>query len=181
MKKLLLSVMLMISSVSFAVAPVLAVPVAGVDSLKQNAVKSFLQKANDPKSALNQRLTKFNQEQADGRNSSGVLPKTLTYTNIQVISIGGENQFGSYCTAIPAKPENTKCTNGVSETFLILIPYKMGVHKAVEYDSMKFIVKVAKSADWKMDEQQKEYDRHESVKVEDPTEVSVQAVSRTVK
>ncbi len=171
----------MISSVSFAAAPVLAVPVAGVDSLKQNAVKSFLQKANDPKSALNQRLTKFNQEQTDGRNSSGVLPKTLTSTNIQVISIGGENQFGSYCTVIPAKPGNTKCTNGVSETFLILIPYKMGVHKAVEYDSMKFVIKATKSADWKMDEQQKEYDRHELIKVEDPTEVSVQAVSRTVK
>lgn len=169
----------MISSVSFAAAPVRAVPVARVDSLKQNAVKSFLQKANDPKSALNQRLIKFNQEQTDGRNSSGVLPKTLTYTNIQVISIGGENQFGSYCTVIPAKPGNTKCTNGVSETFLI--PYKMGVHKAVEYDSMKFVIKATKSADWKMDEHEKEYDRHELTKIEDPTEVSVQAVSRTVK
>jgi len=50
-----------------------------------------------------------------------------------------------------------------------------------QYDSIKFVIKAAKSADWKMDEQQKEYDRHESIKVEKPTEVSVQEVSRTVK
>lgn len=94
--------------------------ILGVNSLKQYAVKSFLQKANDPKSALYKKLLQVNQEYTDGRNSGGVLPLTLTTVNIQVVSIIGEDQFGFYCRAIADKPKHSQCDNSVDENYLIL-------------------------------------------------------------
>lgn len=174
MKKLLSSLLLLVFSISLAMiylpskanAPT---PILGVNSLKQYAVKSFLQKANDPKSALHKKLLQVNQEHTDGRNSGGVLP-LMTTADIQVVSIQGEDQFGFYCRAIPSKPQHSQCDNGVDENYLVLIPYKMSVHKAKTYDSIKFIIKVVKKAEWKMNENEKESDRHESIKIEEPVE-----------
>ncbi len=180
MKKLLSGVCLLLSSISVVMVSTATkanapAPVPGIDTLKQNVVKSFLQKANDPKSSLHKKLVQLNQEKIDGRNTNGVLPKTLTSNNIQVISISGEDQFGRYCHGIANKPDNFECENGVSETYLVLITYKFGVHKATEYESFKFAVKAEKTVTWKIDTQEKEYDRHESIKIEEPVEAVVQA------
>jgi F0F1-type ATP synthase membrane subunit b/b' len=75
-----------------------ATPIFGIDSLKQNVVKSFLQKANNPKAELHKQLQQFNQDNTDGRNSQGFIPKVLTANHIKIIPIGGEDQFGSYCS-----------------------------------------------------------------------------------
>lgn len=147
----------------------------GIDSLKQNVVNSFLQKANTPSAQLHKRLESLNQ--ADGRNPSGIFPTTLKASDIQVVSIAGENQFGRYCSQINGKPGHSSCQNGVSETYLILVPYKMGVRKAVEYNSIQFIIKASKNAEWKIDQREKEYDRQESLKIDEPVEVSVQPSS----
>ncbi|WYL98244.2 MAG: hypothetical protein HEQ19_00615 [Gloeotrichia echinulata CP02] len=64
----------MISTASKANAPA---PVPGIDRLKQNVVKSFLQQANDPKSSFHKKLVQLNLEKTDGRNQNGVLPKTF--------------------------------------------------------------------------------------------------------
>jgi len=149
----------------------------GVDSLKAEVVKSFVQKANNPTSTLYKLLDKFNQEHTDGRNPKGVLPKVLTTNDIRVLSINGENQFGSYCSAIPAKPGHAQCSNGVSETYLIVIPYKMGVHKATGYDSIQFIVESRKNINWKIDTQEKQYDRRESIKIDEPMQATVKPVA----
>lgn len=125
-------------------------------------------------------MKQFNQEHTDGRNSKGVLPNTLTASNIQVVSIAGDDTFGSYCSSIANKPGHSKCYNSVSETYLILIPYKMSVHKATTYDSIKFAVKASKKAEWKMDEHEKQYDRHESLNIEEPAEVSVKVGSENL-
>ena len=126
-------------------------PILGVNSLKQYAVKSFLQKANDPKSAWHKKLLQVNQEHTDGRNSGGVLP-LMTTADIQVVSIAGEDEFGFYCRVIPDKPKHSQCDNSVDENYLILLLYKMSVHKATTYDSIKFMIKLASKAEWKMNE-----------------------------
>jgi hypothetical protein len=156
---------LFVSSVSSAATP-------GIDLLKENATKSFLQKANAPKTSLHKKLVELNQ--VDGRNSNGIFPKTLTAKDIQIVTIDGEDQFGSYCSTIQGKPGHTKCSNGVSETYLILIPSKMGVHKAVEYSRFLFIVKASKKVEWKMNEKEKEYDRQELIKIDEPIQIETE-------
>jgi hypothetical protein len=111
--------------------------------------------------------------QADGRNSNGIFPTTLTDQNIRIVPIGGEDEFVRDCNGIQAKPEHRKCSNGFFETYLILIPSKMGVHKAVEYEHFQFIVKASKKVEWKINENEKEYDRHESITIEEPTQISI--------
>jgi hypothetical protein len=176
MNRLIFNALLMLSSASSVMgfsSQKLNTNVPGVDYLKSNVEKSFLEKANNPKSQLNKTLTIFNQDHTDGRNSNGVIPKTLGAGNIKIIPISGEDQFGRYCSQISNKPGHSLCSNGLTETYLILIPYKMGVHKAVGYDTIQFIVSAEKKAEWKMDAKDKEYDRKETIKVNEPTSISV--------
>lgn len=156
---------LFLSSVTSAATP-------GIDLLKENTITSFLQKANAPKTPLHKKLVELNQ--ADGRNSNGIFPKTLTVKDIQIVTIDGEDQFGSYCSTIQGKPGHSKCSNGVSETYLILIPSKMGVHKAVEYTRFLFIVKASKKVEWKMNEKEKEYDRKELIQIGEPIQIETE-------
>lgn len=139
----------------------------GINSLKQNLIKSFIQQANNPKSKLHHFIQKVNQDHTDGRNQLGVLPKTITANNIQVLPVSGENQFGSYCTNTD-KPEQSKCESKISETYLITIVYKMGVHKATEYNSLNFLAEVAKKVEWKQDANGKQYDRKEFINTNQP-------------
>jgi hypothetical protein len=184
MNKFILSALIAIGSASVAYGmqkyPAQAAEL-GIDSLKSVVVNSFVQKANNSKSPLHKFLEEFNQEHTDGRNPKGVLPKTFTANDIKVVSITGENQFGRYCSNIPNKPGHLQCSNGVSETYFILIPYKMGVRKAVEYDSVQFIVEAKKDAVWKMDSQEKEYDRRETIKIGEPIQAAVKAVADNAK
>jgi hypothetical protein len=151
--------------------------VAGVNSLKQNVIQAFLRQANDPKSQFHQKLLQLNQETIDGRNQQGVIPKTLTVTDLQVILIDGEDQFGAYCQQIPNKPDHRQCENGVTETYLMQIPYRYRVHKATSYPSFKFVVKAEKNSAWKVDDKEKEYDRSESITVSPPVDAIIQAGS----
>ncbi len=176
MNRLIFNALLMLSSASSVMGFSTQkpnTPVPGVDSLRNNVEKSFLEKANNPKSQLNKTLTIFNQEHTDGRNSNGVIPKTLGVGNIKIVPISGEDQFGRYCSQISNKPGHSQCSNGLSESYLILIPYKMGVHKAVEHDTIQFIVNAEKKAEWKLDTKDKEYDRQETITVNEPTSISV--------
>jgi hypothetical protein len=180
MRKIIPNLLLIGCSLSLAIIPSVSLAgkaVPGVDTFRENVAKSFLQKANDPKSAFHKKLAKFNQEHVDGRNSAGVLPKTLSSTNIQVIPILGEDTFGRYCDKIATKPQHLLCHTTVNETYLVVIPYKMSVHKAATYDSLKFVVKSIKRVEWKVDSQEKEYDRHESIKIDEPIEASLKAGS----
>ncbi|NJL63561.1 MAG: hypothetical protein HC903_19165 [Methylacidiphilales bacterium] len=157
----------LVSSSSLAATP-------GIDLLKENTIKSFLQKANNPTTSLHKKLVELNL--TDGRNSNGIFPKTLTIKDIQAILITGQDQFGSYCSALPGKATHFQCSNGVSETYLILIPSKIGVHKAVEYQKFQFIVEASKKVDWKKDEKDKEYDRKESIKISEPIQISIEKI-----
>lgn len=156
---------LFVSSASKAATP-------GIDMLKENAIKSFLQKANNPKTPLHRKLVELNQ--ADGRNSNGIFPKTLTAKNIQIVTIDGQDQFGFYCSIIEGNPKHSECSNGVSETYLIMIPSKMYVHKAVVYNRFLFIVKASKSVKWKLNEKEKEYDRKELIQIDEPIQIETQ-------
>jgi hypothetical protein len=184
MKKLISSLLVVISSISLVTVSTASqanapAPILGVNLLKQKVTKFFLQTANDAKSPLHKKLIKLNQEYIDGRNENGVIPKTLIASNLQLISITGENRFGSYCNAIAEKPGHFQCDQAVSETYLILIPYKLAVHKAIGHQSFKFAVKAVKTTEWKRDEADKEYDRRESIKLEEPVEAYVQIGSET--
>ncbi len=156
---------LFVPSVSLATTP-------GIDLLKEITLKSFLQKANDPKALLHKKLVELNQ--VDGKNSNGLFPKILTAKNIQIVTIDGQDQFGSYCSVIQGNPGQSKCSNGISETYLILIPSRMSVHKAVVYRNFLFTVKASKDVEWKMDEKGKQYDRKELIKIGDPMEISIE-------
>ncbi len=162
---------LFISSPSTAATP-------GVNLLQNNVVESFLQKANNPKTALHKQLVELNQ--ADGRNSNGIFPKILTVKNIQIVTIGGTDQFGTYCSMMQNKPEHLQCSNEISETYLILIPSKMGVHKAVEYQKFQFLVQASKKFNWKKDEKEKEYDRQESITISEPKQIYIEKLLPTI-
>jgi hypothetical protein len=149
---------------SFATTP-------GIDSMKKNAIESFLKKANDPKTPLHQKLVELNQK--DGRNPNGIFPKTLTTKDLQIVSIDGEDQFGSYCSQIEGKLERVKCTQEATETYLILISTKMGVRKATEYQPLIFVVKASKNIEWQRDEKDRESARRESIVIGEPRSISI--------
>jgi hypothetical protein len=151
-----------LSTRSLAVTP-------GIDSLQENAVRSFLQKANDPKTPLHQNLMKLNQ--ADGRNPAGIFPKVLKARDIQIVPIVGSNQFGSYCNEIVGKPQRRKCSRGIYEAFLILVQSKMGVHKATDYQRFLFVVKASRTFTWETDEGGAKFDRKESIVITEPAQV----------
>lgn len=144
----------------------------GIDSLKKNAIESFLQTANNPKTPLHQKLGELNQ--IDGRNPHGIFPKTLTKKDIQIIPIDGADQFGSYCHRLDGKLDRFQCSQGATETYMILISAKTGVHKATEYQRFIFIVRAVKNIEWKRDENDREYDRRESISISQPTPVSIE-------
>jgi hypothetical protein len=141
----------------------------GLDSLQENAVRSFLQKANDPKTPLHQSLMKLNQ--ADGRNPAGIFPKVLKARDIQIVPIVGSNQFGSYCNEIVGKPQRRKCSRGIYEAFLILVQSKMGVHKATDYQRFLFVVKASRTFTWETDAGGGKFDRKESIVITEPVQV----------
>ncbi len=150
-----------------------ATPNPAISLLRENVVKSLVKKANDPNSLLHQKLVELNKQATDGRNLNGVFPKTLTENNIQVIFIDGEDQYGRYCHVIPEKPEHLRCENSASASYLILVPYKTQVHKATEYESLLFTVQAKKTSKWKVDNKEQEYDRHDSIQVEEPVAISI--------
>lgn len=170
-EKTVQSLVIMGSDVSTA-----AVTEPGINSLKPSVVNFFLQKANTPSSQLYKRLESLNIR--DGRNGDGIFPKTLRASDIQVVSITGENGYGRYCSQIKGQPDHYDCATGVSEAYLILVPSKMLVHKAVEYNSIQFFINASKDVEFKIDQlntnQEKEYDRHESIKIGEPVQVCVQ-------
>ncbi len=147
------------SSVALAVTP-------GIDSLKERAIASFLRKANNLRTPLHTKLVELNL--IDGRNANGIFPKILTKKDIKIVEIDGQDQFGSYCSSIQGKSKYYKCSRGVSENYLILIPSKTGVHKATEYQQFLFVVKASKNIEWKKNENDKESDRKESIEIGDP-------------
>jgi hypothetical protein len=172
MNKFILTLLLIGCSVSglFGSSSLAATP--GIDLLKKNAIESFLQKANNPKTALHKKLVELNQ--ADGRNINGIFPKTLTTKDIQIVSIDGEDQFGGYCSGIESKPEHFVCRQRVTETYLILIPSKMGVHKATDYQRFLFIVNLSKNIEWKRDANDRKYSYKESIEIAEPTQVPLE-------
>ncbi len=107
--QLLLPMGFAISSLLLSVPALAATP--GIDSLKENTVRSFLQKANDPKTLPHKNLLNLNE--ADGCNLNGIFPKVLKAGDLQIVPIEGSNQFGSYCNAIEGKTKRYKCSNGV--------------------------------------------------------------------
>jgi hypothetical protein len=143
----------------------------GINSLQNDTIKLFLKKANDPGALLYENLRKINN--VNGRNPNGIFPKTLTSKDIQVVMIGGQNQFGRYCSRIESKPEHLRCSNGITETYLILIPTKIGVHKAVIYRPFLFTVTTSKKIVWYMNENMKEYNYTESIEIDEPNQVFV--------
>ena len=112
----------------------------------------------------------------DGRNIDGIFPKILTAKDIQIVSIDGENLFGSYCSGLDSKPGHFKCAKGVYETYLILIPYKMGVHKATIYGKFIFMLKASRNIKWNIDNQEKEYNYQESIEISDPTPIPIDKI-----
>jgi hypothetical protein len=145
----------------------LAIP--GINSLQDDTIKLFLKKANDLGTLLYENLRKINE--VDGRNPKGIFPKILTDKDIQVVMIGGQNQFGRYCSRIESKPGHLRCSKGIAETYLILIPAKIGVHKAVIYQPFLFTVKTSKEIVWYMNEDMKEYNYTESIEIDEPNQV----------
>ncbi len=144
----------------------------GIDSLKASTIRAFLQQANNPKTSLHQKLVDLNQ--ADGRNVNGIFPKTLAAKDIQVMSIDGENQFGSYCSGITNKPNHFKCASGVTETYLISILAKMGVRKATSYPSFLFVVTASKNMEWNRDDKDRQYNYKESIKISEPVQIPIE-------
>jgi|GEM_PF-2214907 len=138
--------------------------------LSKDVVKSFLQKANNPNSLIHKKLENLNQENTDGRNEHGIFPKILRESDIKIILINGEDDYGRYCYAITGKPGHLRCENGVSATYLIILPYIIQVHKATEYQSLIFTISAAKSSQSKLDENEREYDRRDSIKIDEPLE-----------
>jgi hypothetical protein len=140
-----------------------------INSLENNTIELFLRKANDPETMLYDKLRGINY--TDGRNSKGIFPKILTVEDIQVVLIDGQNQFGRYCYRIESKPKHQKCSTKITETYLILIPSKTGVHKAVIYTPFLFTVRISKETSWYMNENLKEYNHSESIEIDEPNQV----------
>lgn len=153
-----------------------AVTEPGINSLKPSVVNFFLQKANTPSSQLYKRLESLNYR--DGRNGDGIFPRPLKASDLQVVSITGENEYGWYCSRIEGQPGDRDCATKVSEAYLILVPSKQSVHKAVVYNSIQFFINASKLVEWKIYQigtnQEKEYDRHESIEIGEPVQVCVQ-------
>jgi hypothetical protein len=147
-----------------------------INSLEKNAIELFLKKANNPGTMLYDKLREINY--ADGRNSKGVFPTSLTVEDIQVVMIYGQDQFGRYCSRIKSKPEHQKCSTEITETYLILIPSKMGVHKAVTYRPFLFTVEVSRKVTWYMNEKMQEYHYSESIEINEPNQVFADELSK---
>lgn len=165
------SLVMMGSDVSTA-----AVTEPGINSLKPSVVNFFLQKANTPSSQLYKRLESFNSRYRT--NVNGIFSKTLKASDIQVVSITGENGYGRYCSHIKGQPSDRHCATEVSEAYLILVPGRWHVHKAVIYNSIQFFINASKLVEWKIHQidtnPENEYDRHESIEIGEPVQVCVQ-------
>jgi hypothetical protein len=142
---------------------------AGINSLESDAIGTFLQKANDSQSLLYRKLKELNE--SDGRNHKGIFPEVLTARDIQVIMIKGQNQYGSYFSRIKSKPDHLKYSKNITETYLILIPSKMGVHKAMIYSPFLFVLKTSKITEWNMDNNGEKYGYTELIKIDEPIQV----------
>ncbi|QDK46696.1 hypothetical protein DOM22_16810 [Bdellovibrio sp. ZAP7] len=97
------------------------------------AIQKVLKDSKDYSSPIGKLIVKNDIE--DGRNHNGNINLPLSPKDIQITLIDGEDQFGFYC-------DERECSNGKHGVFLVAIASQMGVHKAVSFDTVKFLVRV---------------------------------------
>jgi hypothetical protein len=99
-------------------------------------LKKVLEDSKSSKSEIGKLIAKNDIE--DGRNSRGTINLPLSPKDIKITLISGEDQFGFYYDS-----ETKTMSNGKSAVFLVTIASVMGVHKAIDYDSVAFVVNVS--------------------------------------
>ncbi len=97
------------------------------------AIQKVLKDSKDSKSKIAKLISKYDIE--DGRNHNGNINLPLSPKDIKITLLEGEDQVGVYC-------EEKYCSNGQFGIFLVTIASYTGVHKAVDFDTVKFLVRV---------------------------------------
>jgi len=134
---------------SFFSAPAFADGITSLQIAVQNKVLSL---ANDASSDLGKDLRKINEDMTDGRNPDGVFAFPMKAKSLQLVLISGQDGFGQYCNAVEGHPEQYECTNaGDLANYVVVFPYKWGVHKAGELGSATYTVAAESAKTWKTD------------------------------